>query len=61
MKENGDYESFKPHLKKVINLTRERIKIRDEQEKTIYDTILNDFEKGNMMLNLALSMIKENN
>ena len=46
-KENDDYESFKPHLEKVINLTRERIKIRDEQEKTIYDTILNDFEKGN--------------
>ena len=46
-KEKGDYESFKPHLEKVINLTKERIKIRDKQEKTIYDTILNDFEKGN--------------
>ena len=46
-KENGDYEGFKPYLDKVINLTRDRILLRDKQEKTIYDTILNDFEKGN--------------
>ena len=46
-KEKGDYEGFKPYLDKVINLTRDRILLRDKQEKTIYDTILNDFEKGN--------------
>ncbi len=46
-KEKGDYQSFKPYLERVINLTRERILLRDKQEKTIYDTILNDFEKGN--------------
>ena len=46
-KEKGDYEGFKPYLEKVINLTRDRILLRDKQEKTIYDTILNDFEKGN--------------
>ena len=41
-KEKGDYEGFKPYLEKVINLTKERIKLRDKQEKTIYDTILNE-------------------
>ena len=46
-KEKGDYEGFKPYLDKVINLTRDRILLRYKQEKTIYDTILNDFEKGN--------------
>lgn len=46
-KEKGDYVGFKPYLDKVINLTRDRILLRDKQEKTIYDTILNDFEKGN--------------
>lgn len=46
-KEKEDYEGFKPYLDKVINLTRDRILLRDKQEKTIYDTILNDFEKGN--------------
>ena len=46
-KEKGDYEGFKPYLDKVINLTRDRILLRDKQEKTIYDTILNDFEKRN--------------
>ena len=45
-KEKGDYEGFKPYLEKIINLTKERILLRDKQEKTIYDTILNDFEKG---------------
>ena len=46
-KEKGDFVAFKPYLEKVVNLTKERVLSRDKQGKTIYDTILNDFEKGN--------------
>ena len=60
-KEKGDYEGFKPYLGKVIELTKQRVLLRDKQEKTIYDTILNDFEKGNSIevLDSYFSKLKE--
>ena len=60
-KEKSDYKSFYPQLEKVVKLTKEKILTREKQGSTIYDTILNDFEKGSSIAKLDnfFSLLKE--
>lgn len=60
-KEKSDYNSFYPQLEKVVKLTKEKILTREKQGSTIYDTILNDFEKGSSIAKLDkfFSLLKE--
>ncbi|MFP4478560.1 MAG: carboxypeptidase M32 [Candidatus Izemoplasmatales bacterium] len=44
-KENNDYESFKPNLKKIIEYNKKFALYYDDQANP-YDTMLDDFEEG---------------
>lgn len=44
-KRNNDYNSFKPYLEKIVNMTKEMCKYRNP-DKNPYDLLLNDYEKG---------------
>lgn len=45
-KKAKDYKIFKEDFKKMIELTRKSIELRESKKETIYDTLLDDFEKG---------------
>lgn len=45
-KENNDYESFKPYLKKVIEYTKKYYQYMYPDTKNLYDCMLNDYETG---------------
>ena len=45
-KENDDYESFKPYLKKIIEYTKKYYKYMYPDSNCLYDCMLNDYEKG---------------
>lgn len=51
-KENADYESFYPYFEEVVKLTKQTINTREEQKETLYDTILDDYEKGSSIKKL---------
>ncbi|MCR5078724.1 MAG: methyltransferase domain-containing protein [Bacilli bacterium] len=46
-KENNDFASFLPYWEKAIEATREMAKVRQKGEKTLYDVLLNQYERGN--------------
>ncbi len=45
-KENDDYESFKPYLKRIIEYTIKYYKYMYPNTDNIYNSMLNDYEKG---------------
>ena len=45
-KENNDYETFKPYLKKVIDMTKQYYRYIDKKAKNLYDVMLNKYELG---------------
>lgn len=45
-KEKNDYKIFKPHLKLIIEMTKEYYRYFHSNEKDLYNTLLNDYEKG---------------
>lgn len=45
-KENNDYESFKPYLKDIIEITKQYYKYIDPKAKNLYDVMLNEYETG---------------
>lgn len=46
-KENNDFASYLPYWEKAISATREMAKVRRKEEKTLYDVLLNQYERGN--------------
>ncbi len=46
-KEKNDYSLFEPHLKKIVELKRKEISLRDKKFDTPYDSLLDDYESGN--------------
>ncbi|MBR5409723.1 MAG: carboxypeptidase M32 [Clostridia bacterium] len=45
-KQASDFSQFRGSFEKVINYTRQTVLLRDEQKATVYDTLLDDYEKG---------------
>ena len=45
-KKASDFSLFRDSFAKMIELGRKHIELRDEQKATIYDSMLDDFEKG---------------
>ena len=45
-KENDDYESFKPYLKKIIESVKKYYRYMYPNADNLYDCMLNDYEKG---------------
>ncbi len=45
-KANNDYESFKPSLQKIIEINKKFAKYVKPEEENIYNTMLDDFERG---------------
>ncbi len=46
VKGESDYQTFKPHLEKLINFKKKFAKYINPNEENIYNTLLADFEKG---------------
>jgi Zn-dependent carboxypeptidase len=45
-KDNNDFETFKPYLENLINLKKEYARCIKPEETNIYNTLLDEFEKG---------------
>ncbi len=45
-KQADDFSLFRDSFAKVIAYTRQSVLLRDEQKETVYDTLLDDYEKG---------------
>ena len=45
-KDTNDYETFKPYLKNLIEIKKRYAKYIKPEEKNLYNTLLNEFEKG---------------
>lgn len=45
-KSKKDYSIFKESLKDIVNISKEEIALRENKLDDIYDTLLNDYEKG---------------
>ncbi len=45
-KTKSDYSLFRDSFAAVIDYTRQAVALRDEQKETVYDTLLDDYEKG---------------
>lgn len=45
-KDNNDYDSFKPYLKKIITYTKKYYGYMYPDSKNLYDDMLNDYEEG---------------
>ena len=45
-KNNNDFESFKPYLKKIFEFKKKYCQYLEEDNLKGYDVLLNDFEKG---------------
>ena len=45
-KQNKDFSLYRDSFAKVIENTRKAVALRDEQKATVYDTLLDDYEKG---------------
>ena len=45
-KETNDYETYKPYLKSVIDMTKKYYKFIDKKSKNLYDVMLNKYEIG---------------
>ena len=45
-KDNNDYDSFKPYLKKIIAYTKKYYSYMYPDTKNLYDDMLNDYEEG---------------
>ena len=51
-KKAADFSLFRDSLEAQIGYTRRRVQLRDEQKATVYDTCLDDFEKGGSIAQL---------
>ena len=60
-KEKGDYNLYEPTFRKVVEMSRKLIELRDNKFATYYDTLLDDFEPGNneVILDKFFSELKE--
>ncbi len=45
-KKNSDFSQFRDSLAELIRYTRTAVELRDEKKATVYDTCLDDIEKG---------------
>ena len=45
-KNASDYEIFVPSLEKVLEVNRKDVSLREEKAETVYDTLLDDYERG---------------
>lgn len=45
-KNNNDFNSFKPYLKKMIEMSRQMVKYQKPDCKDIYNKLINDYEEG---------------
>ena len=51
-KAQKDFSVFLPAFEKLIAFTRESVSLREEKKATVYDTLLDDFEKGGSIAQL---------
>lgn len=60
-KEKGDYNLYEPTFRKVVEMSRKLIELRDNKFATYYDMLLDDFEPGNneVILDKFFSELKE--
>lgn len=51
-KQADDFSLFRDSFAKVIDYTKQGVLLRDTQKATVYDTLLDDYEKGGSILQL---------
>ncbi|MBQ2081298.1 MAG: hypothetical protein II461_06000, partial [Treponema sp.] len=45
-KKAQDFSLYKGSMQKLIDLTQKAVSLRDTKKATVYDTLLDDYEKG---------------
>ena len=45
-KEKADFSVFAPSLKKIVDVIKEQVSLRENKLPVLYDNLLNDYEKG---------------
>ena len=51
-KKAADFSLFAPSFEAVVGLARKRVLLRDEQKESVYDALLDDYEKGGSIAQL---------